>query len=110
MVTMKPPGSRPGVTSFAIIPTTNPNTIQDRMPIELSSLLGGRCASRSPTKERPADHAFVSQEPLLAVESATVARQRPIGPDDPMAGDDDGDGVGAVCRTHGANRGGLADA
>src|SRR5688572_4577331 len=33
MVTMMPPGSRPGITSFARAPTIRPNKIQPRMPI-----------------------------------------------------------------------------
>src|SRR5580765_7341811 len=37
MVTMKPPGSRPGVTSFATTPTARPNTIHPRMAIAPSS-------------------------------------------------------------------------
>src|SRR5688572_25230578 len=33
MVTMKPPGSRPGINSFAMTPTTRPKRIHERMPI-----------------------------------------------------------------------------
>src|SRR5919108_4779295 len=33
MVTIKPPGSRPGINSFAIAPTIKPNRIQPRIPI-----------------------------------------------------------------------------
>src|SRR5262245_53448619 len=36
IVTMIPPGSRPGITSFAMAPTTRPNRIQPRMPIDSS--------------------------------------------------------------------------
>src|SRR5688572_22700086 len=32
VVTMKPPGSRPGINSFAITPTTSPKIIHPRMP------------------------------------------------------------------------------
>src|SRR5262249_60878650 len=38
-VTMRPPGSRPGVTNLAIIPTTRPKRIHDRIVIRPSCLL-----------------------------------------------------------------------
>jgi hypothetical protein len=39
MVTIHPPGSRPGITSFAMAPTINPNTIHPIIPI-LASFRG----------------------------------------------------------------------
>src|SRR5512138_1095790 len=38
IVTMNPPGSRPGMRNFAMTPTTRPNRIQARMPIYPPSL------------------------------------------------------------------------
>lgn len=43
-----------------------------------------------------------SEERLLALETPGVAGQGPVGPDDPMARDDDGDGVLAVGQSHGS--------
>src|SRR5262245_31366845 len=40
-VTMNPPGSRPGVRSFATIPTSRPKTIQAMMPMRLLRLIYG---------------------------------------------------------------------
>src|SRR5687768_14684890 len=44
MVTMKPPGSRPGINSFAITPTTRPNRIHDRIAISVLPLIALRLA------------------------------------------------------------------
>jgi hypothetical protein len=52
----------------------------------------------------------VGEEPAFAVEPAAVADQRAVGPDDAMARDDDGDGVGAVGGADRANGGGRSDA
>src|SRR5262245_57888955 len=108
IVTMKPPGSRPGVKTFAIIPTTSPNTIHDRIP--MSVLLAHRAWSAigSPGQTVRED-AFVAEQPPLAVESAAVARQRPVGADDAMAGHDDGDRIRAVRRPDGPHRRGLSN-
>ena len=53
---------------------------------------------------------LVGEEPLLAVHSAAVAGEGTVGADDAMAGNDDGDGVAAVCAADGAAGGGIADA
>src|SRR5947199_5956944 len=45
IVTMNPPGSRPGMTSFAMTPTIRPKTIQPSTPIR--HLRGSRRASRA---------------------------------------------------------------
>lgn len=50
------------------------------------------------------------EEPAFAVEAARVAVELALAVDDAVAGDDDGDGVGAVGGTDGAGRGGVADA
>src|SRR3712207_942029 len=40
IVTMKPPGSRPGINSLAMMPTTSPNRIHDRIPISFPPFPG----------------------------------------------------------------------
>src|SRR3954467_3096493 len=112
MVTMKPPGSRPGVTSFAIIPTTNPKTIHEIIPmpsILLAEVETARRVRGWHLEEVACEHAFVSQQPLLTVEPAAVSGQAPVAADDAVAGDDDGHGVGPVGRPDRSHRRGFAD-
>ena len=45
--------------------------------------------------------AFVLEEPALFIQAGAVAAQGAIRTDDPVAGDDDGDGVAAVGLAHG---------
>src|SRR6476659_1211692 len=52
IVTMKPPGSRPGVSSLAMTPITSPETIHDRIPM-FCTLLSGADASERPRMNRP---------------------------------------------------------
>src|SRR5258708_17326826 len=115
MVTTKPPGSRPGVSSFAIIPTTSPKTIQDRIPMaDLPTPGGDPCKqqdlNRRSLEEASADDAFVLEQPLLAIEAAAIPREPAVRADHPVARDDHGDRIGTVGRADGPDRGGIADA
>src|SRR5262245_63535246 len=111
IVTMNPPGSLPGVTSFAMIPTISPKTIHDRIPMRSSfdriDSLQGR---HQVLEERWAFDAFMGEQPPFPVEAAAVSRELSVGSDDAMAGDDDGDGVGAVGRADGSHRCRFANA
>src|SRR5574339_423204 len=52
IVTMMPPGSRPGINSLAIAPTIKPKTIQPRMPIaHLPHYEGGYCPHAIATEQ-----------------------------------------------------------
>ena len=53
--------------------------------------------------EEPSGTQFMFQEPPLTVEAAAVSRQTPVRSDDPVAWDDDGDGVCAVGCADGAD-------
>ena len=48
-------------------------------------------------------HAFEAEEEFLHVQAAPVAHQRPVRTDHPVAGDEDGDGVGAIGPRRGAD-------
>src|SRR6476469_1517804 len=63
---MKPPGSRPGVTSCAIMPTTSPKTIHDRIPMVVPPL-----ETRSLQAEGP--QAYLQNR--LRMESAAVGER-----------------------------------
>src|SRR5687767_3314115 len=59
---MMPPGSLPGMTSFACAPTARPNRIQPRMPIS-ASMVGAR-------------HAVPLQLPGIAKEGPAVRERQ----------------------------------
>src|SRR5262245_47780315 len=110
IVMMKPPGSRPGVISFAITPTIKPETIADRIPMRSSLLVSIHCkAVTNFSEQRPRRDAFMGEQPPLPVEAAAVSRELSVGSDDAMTGDDDGDRVGAVGRADRADGRGLAN-
>lgn len=52
---------------------------------------------------------FVVEEPAFAGEASGVAGELAASSDDAVAGDDDGDGVGAICQADGAAGGGAAE-
>src|SRR4051812_25025305 len=88
IVTMKPPGSRPGINSFAITPTTRPNRIHDRIPIRLLLRHSRHCKHETNIYSRGSncgppgrdldleEHAFVLEQPAFAFEPAAVAHER----------------------------------
>ena len=43
------------------------------------------------------------EQPSLAFQPSAIARKRRIGSDHAMAGNDDADGVGAICQANGPN-------
>ena len=51
----------------------------------------------------------MGEQPALAIESPAIAGQRSVCADHPMAGNDDGDGIGAIGETDGARGRGAAD-
>src|ERR1700694_1223310 len=59
--------------------------------------------------ERPGDGTFVFQQPLFAVQSASVAGEFAICPDDAVTGDYQGDRVLTVGEADGAGGGGASD-
>src|SRR5260370_4382867 len=86
MVTTKPPASRPGVSSFAIIPTTSPKTIQDRIPMADLPTPGPipckqQDLNRRTSEQASADAAFVLEQPLLAIKAAAIPRKPADRPD-----------------------------
>src|SRR3954468_10570771 len=121
IVTMKPPGSFPGIRSLAIKPTTRPNTIHDRIAIARPPFVprgvamqacdhsrNGRVGARSILKERqPASLVF--EQPAFALEATAVTREGAIRTDDAVARDDHGDGVGAVRGAYGTDSIRVAD-
>src|SRR5438477_8551209 len=106
IVTISPPGSRPGVNTFAIIPTTSPKAIHARIPMPSPSSIGRASAS----EETWTVYAFVLEQPPLPIESAAIACQLPVRADHPVARDDHGDRIGAVGCADSANGGWVADA
>src|SRR5215467_12847347 len=68
---------------------------------------GGR--ARGSGEGLAADPALVSEQVVLALDSAAVAGQVAVGAHYPVAGDDDADRVPAVGQADGARRGRLAD-
>src|SRR5688572_6266793 len=111
IVTMKPPGSRPGINSFAITPTTRPNRIHVRIPIQVPPALAVILQARNQLGIQPGwldfkQSALMFQQPSLTVESAAVADERPRSADDAVAGHHDGNGIRAVGGADGAGRGG----
>src|SRR6185295_11224802 len=57
-------------------------------------------ATRKPIAPSNQQRALMLQEPLLAPQSAAIARKRAIGPDYPVTGHDDGNGIAAIGKTH----------
>jgi len=49
------------------------------------------------------------EQPAFRFDAAAETRQRPVHTDHAMARNDDRDGIGAICRTDGANRFGVVD-
>ena len=62
MVMMNPPGSRPGIRSFAITPTINPNTIQPMTP-NIASSAPRPCKRDASAVSRSARHVQVRRAP-----------------------------------------------
>src|SRR3954470_13846588 len=109
IVTMKPPGSFPGIRSLAIKPTTRPNTIHDRIAIARPPFVPRGLAMQAcdhavtaeparPSLEKRHAASFVSEQPAFPLEPTAVTGERAIRTDDAVAGNDDGDGIGAVRR------------
>src|SRR6185295_4799094 len=57
-------------------------------------------ATRKPIAPSNQQRALMLQEPLLAPQSAAIARERAIGPNYPVTGHDDGNGIAAIGKTH----------
>ena len=74
--------------------------------LSLLPVLGRRLLGRQVVAEA---RALVGQEPALAGEPAAVAGERAVRPDNPVAGSDEGERVGAVRQAHGAHGAGPAD-
>src|SRR5690242_16607951 len=91
VVTMNPPGSFPGVSSLAMIPTTTPNTIHDKIPMSALLRLMASTASVSPRQTRGRPRAalpggvLVVEQPPLALEAAAVTSEAAVGSDDAVA-------------------------
>src|SRR3954449_3298553 len=91
MVTMKPPGSLPGIRSLAMNPTTSPNTIHDRIaiahpPFFLGCVLCNQTtigAPSSPPSHQRQAAPFVFEKPALALETATIADEAATRSDNP---------------------------
>src|SRR5678816_43137 len=110
MVMTNPPGSRPGVTSFAIIPTTRPKTIHASIPITvLLAPPGIRANERTSSEQAGADDAFMLEQPLLTVEAAAIPRQPAVRTDDSVARNDNGDGIRAIGSPDGPDGGRVAN-
>src|SRR5262245_14248234 len=69
-VMMKPPGSFPGINSFAMMPTTRPNTIQPSTPNIRTPLRQSQNLSRL-------DHVGIGQLVLVEIEDLHVVRRVP---------------------------------
>src|SRR5687768_14798554 len=124
IVTMKPPGSRPGINSLAITPTTRPNRIHDRIPIRFL-LLQTVIASAKPTRmaEVPfpfeeavsrrglhlEEYSFVLEQPPFSLEAAAISNECARGSDDAVTGDHDGNRIGAVGGADGTHGRGCTD-
>src|SRR5262245_9567741 len=72
IVTMIPPGSRPGITSFASAPTTKPKRIQPRIVISVCLHLQPRLPVAS---GRP--HGWRTETPQNAVKSGCATEPHP---------------------------------
>ena len=80
IVTMMPPGSRPGINSLAIAPTIKPKTIHPKMPI---SYLTMRVVSAPTTLRRASDVPTYFGSPALSPRGACsfcASRSSPYGP------------------------------
>src|SRR5207237_1983996 len=91
-------------------PRTGPPPPPSRTPHPAPGSPTPHPGSRTPRSERQSrQHAFVREQPLLAVEAAAIAGERPITADDTMARHDNGDRICAVCGADGTHGARLAD-
>src|SRR5205809_5460909 len=111
IVIMNPPGSFPGVSSFAMMPTTSPNTIHDRIPMSMPPWPHGSLCKvfTNRLEQLRRDDTFVDEKPAFAPEPAAVTGEAAVGSDDAMARHDQRDGVGAVGGAHRPDGRRLAD-